>query len=204
MDALSGNVTVMANTRPLSGMFSTAFAHKKKTMAAVYDDGTICLYDAGAGTSQILDLPYSQNEIFTVGYDKEDRYFIVLTSVGRLDIYDAETFEMLFSDSPTVLKNWSREYVNSDVSLNRLEAVDIASGAYLDVTAANNSDSYMILIDLASKTIAGEIDNAVGYDTETDRVFTSLKRGKVVSYPVYDLASLKEEAAKRLAARLLR
>ena len=205
MDVQSGKVTVLANAHPSSGGFSTAFAHIKKIMAVVYDDGKICFYDAGTGTSETLDLCYSQNEIFTAGYDKEDRYFMVLTSAGQLDIYDAGTLERLFSDSPAVLKNWSSEHVNTAFSINRLEAVDTVNGTYLCVTAGNDSCSHVIMIDLASRTIVAEVASDFGgfcaYDTETDRIFTGIRDGKMISYPVYDLKALKEWAAKRLAAR---
>lgn len=202
MDVQSGNVTVLANACPSSGGFSTAFAHKKKIMAAVYDDGSICLYDAGTGTSQILDLSYAQNEIFTAGYDKEDRYFMVLTSAGKLDIYDAGTMERLFSDAPAVLKNRCSEYVGTEFKLNRLEAVDTVNGTYLCVTAGDESYSCVIMIDLTSRTIAAEIapdiNYVCGYDTETGRIFTGTRDGKVISYPVYDLTALKEWAAEHL------
>ena len=202
MDALNGKVMVMANACPSSGSFSTAFAHKKKIMAAAYDDGTICLYDAGTGRSQTLELVYAQNEILTVGYDKEDRYFMVLTSAGRLDIYDAGTFEMIFSHSPDVLKDWSSEHVSSDIALDKLEAIDKVNGTYLCVTAGNASYSCVMMIDLAGQTFAAEVasdTNCVcAYDTETSRIFTGTRPGKLISYPVYDLAALKAEAEKHL------
>ena len=205
MDVQSGKVTALTNARPSSGRFSTAFAHQKKIMAVIYDDGNICLYDAGTGTSQTLDLSYSQNEIFAAGYDKEDRYFMVLTSSGQLDIYDAGTLERLFSDSPTVLKNWSSEHVNSDSTINRLEAADTMNGTCLCVTAGNEYCSHVIMIDLASRTVVAEIASDISggcvYDPETDRIFTRTRDGKLISYPFYDLTTLKERAADRLAAR---
>ena len=199
MDVRSGKVTLMENACPASGDFMAAFTNNSHKTAAAYDDGTVCFYDVDAGTDRILEERYSPNEIFALAYDKNDEFFLVLTKMGRLDIYDAATLEPVFRDTPHILKNWSSEHDSADTSRNRVEAEKTSDGNYLFVTAGNVAYDYGILLDPDSRTVAAELDNVYCYDSDTNRVFCNGGQTVAVSYPIYSLEDLKEWAAERLA-----
>ncbi len=200
MDAFTGQVTAAENVCPDAAGFCSAFAGKRHQMAAAYTDGTVCIYDTDTGEAQRLDADYGPDEVASMAFDPEDRVFLVLTSAGRIDVYDAAARKLLYSCMPDILKNWSGEHIGTDIVLDRLEAGYTPDGSYLYVMAALGTDPChkCVLIDTEGWTIAAELDDVYAYDPDVNRLFCRGTKGRVITFPVYNLEMLKETAQERL------
>lgn len=198
IDPINENVTIMRNSYPSSGSFEPAFAHISKTCAAAYEDGTVCIYDIDRETTQSLENKYRSHEIKSVCFSDNDASLLVLTNFGRLDIYDTDSLEIVFSKQTDFLNKNSFSPVAPSLKASTSQdgnTLFVSYGAEYDYETA------CIIIDSAGwEEIAEFSGDSIIFDKDTGRVFQKsnedIKSTSIVTYPLYDIQTLKNWAEK--------
>lgn len=195
LDADTGTIMPMENRYPESGGFVTALSQKNKWMAAVYDDGTVCIYDPADNTVMIPEKNWSAGEISALCFSPDDAYLLILTINGELDVINTSSMKTVFSES---IPAYSDSIRNRSVSFWELFSKYDLSGDSL-VIYARGSYTHGILLNTANWTVTQDIGQAMVYDSDNGLIWTgSGKRGVFLTYPVYSLSTLKAWAEEEL------
>lgn len=200
-DAVSLKTTFIEDVNPDSAGLKTAFAHQKHLCAAAYDDGTVCIYDTDSASARPLGYTYDANEVSNICFSSDDAFLLILTSAGRLDVFEVNGFNRTFSERIEL-------YQKSASSLNiyDMTADAVGNAGILLVTINNNC---VVLETGGWHEISEFSENSATYDPDTQRVYfrfnhyqdSSYSGSDIVSYPVYDIAKLKEWAEKEVAGK---
>ena len=196
IDVPSEKVIRMEDPFPSFGNFKTAMAHTKDLCAAAYQDGTICVFDIEKESVDSLENKYDADEIMNLCFSDNDLYLLVLTSTGKLDIYETDTFEIKFS------KLIDRFMLGTQtLSTFELMAQSSKDNGTIFVSISDNC----LIIDTSGwNEIVDFSGYSVSFDKDSEKVYfkiynyepDSADGTKIVAYPLYDIPVLKEWAEK--------
>ena len=168
-------------------------------MTCAYTDGRIYNFDLGQGLVQLLADDYTQEAVKTIAYSNDDRYILVFTKTGRLDIYLTSTMERVYSEVVSAVQNEIRsEYQlgRYTESKDKLEAFS-RDGTLEVFLIGTSSISHTILISESTWKLLAEAPNVCGYDPRNGELYFWNQQEKQLStYPLYsrqDLAAWAQE-----------
>ena len=187
LDTHTGTITAMENHYPESGDFKTAFARQKPWMAALYDDGTVCIYDPANQKVSALTKTWATGELCAARFSPDDAYLLILSVNGELDIFDTQTLEPVFQE--TLFDSQNSRVLTADYTGSGTTLLLTIEGLY----------SYAFLLDTTTWTITADIGPILAYDSYNDRIIKrSETKGILLSFPVYNLQALKTRAEEVL------
>lgn len=201
IDALAEKATIMENAYPESGSFIPVIGHNRKLCAAVYEDGTVCIYNIEKESVSSPENRYLFNEIEAVCFSDDDAFLLVLTTDGRLDIYETDTLSNVFSERIEAFDMdvyfFTTTFLKAGVSGNG-KTVFVSYGT-------GSSDTVCIIIDTEGWEKIGEfIGDSVIFDKDTGKVFSIAPEEEtdtnisysIITYPLYDISTLKKWAER--------
>ena len=191
-NAGDGSISSLENRYPDSGLLSLEPGTEKPLMAAAYEDGTVCIYNLETGECIPAEKEYTVGEVAAVCFAEGDEYLLVVTAAGRLDIYETADMKTVYSDTPELYK----EYVlNNNLSFQKMKAAAVKDSGDLLIFTQRYGDRLALQMDTDTWTLTGTSEQVHSYDPQSGRLF-GYTGSAVLSFPVYDLPSLKEMAAE--------
>ena len=149
-------------------------SNTKPYLAAAYEQGSLGLYDLRLEKGYLLTdtVLYARGEIQELCFSDSDRYLLVLTVNGRVDCYDVETREKVFSLSHAFGES-------SEDRIDRFFALEEAENNRLVLIAANESgktdyDSYRAkywttVLDIDSWAVTLQTDDICWWSDKHDQ-----------------------------------
>ena len=202
INALTSEITAVEEPYPDSGEFRIAFGSREPWIAAVYDDGTVCIIDAADGTVKVPEKTYAAGETAAFCFADEDAYLLILSNTGELDVYDAASMKLLSEEQIGLFSELLR---GGGGSISELSARRTADGNRLFVLGSGLR-SFGVFIDISAHTVTQEAGQAYAYDPDTGCVYTGGQgnglysdSSKLTVYPYYSLNDLKEWAEDELS-----
>lgn len=189
LDPFTEKITTMEELYPDSGEFSITVGNKKHLAAVLYDDGNICVYEPDAGTVSEPDHKYSAGEVSALAFSGDDSLLVILTSSGRIDLYDTESMEQIYSETIDALRDRIMFY---DWDFYNIAADYSADKSRLLLT----NEEFFIIMDPESLTIDAVLEDVLAYDPEMDRIYQNGSGSDIITYPLYGVAELKEWAVR--------
>ena len=199
LNLITGQKSQIQDNIPQDDDFSLAFGKQTSIMACGNADGSVYLFDLEENISKPLPVSYADEGIYLMSFSDDDKYFLLLTKTGRLDIYLTETYEEVYSEIAAPVQERMRESYQSGRSLAAYNDLDvICSGHTMEVFFMSSpSVRNAILIDMSSWTLQAELRNVKGYDPATGAIYYwDLADRQLCTYPLYsreDLAAWAQE-----------
>ena len=98
-DLKDGTVTVTKDAHPEQDLKKVIPANASDVFAVADMSGMLTVYAVKAGTHTDMNASYTFDEIRTVAFSPDDKYLIILNHSERLDILDAASGEVVFSET---------------------------------------------------------------------------------------------------------
>lgn len=198
-DAFSAEATIMETPHSSTEDVKPVFAHERKQCAVAYESRYIYIYDVESETVIPIENEYFAREIINLCFSDDDAYLLVLTSSGRLDIYETSSYRKVFSERINRFHE-ALEKMYSD-SLNELSA-RVSKGSEIIFLTFNKECTVIDTMGWAE--IAGLSKCISIYDKDTNKVFAIIdtcnanSQGipEIVVYPCYDIPTLAEWARR--------
>lgn len=168
---------------------------------ALYAQNQLRLYDLKDGSTTLISEAYKEDGVACISFSDDDRYLLVLTQTGRLDIYDLETLELKYAEPV----QWIQDEIRSTFQLGRYtDSVQNLHAMCLDSSmevffGRYDSISNGILLDTTHWVLTSEMENLKGYDPATGEIyFWNNDTLKLCTFPHYSRADLKAWAEEEL------
>ncbi|MBR3245246.1 MAG: TIR domain-containing protein [Parasporobacterium sp.] len=198
LDVQTGAITTMKNPYPNSGQFLTALSKKNKWMAAVYDDGNVCIYDLANNNTMIPKKKWAAGEITALCFSPDDAYLLILTAIGELDVIDTSSMETVFDETIPIYSDLIHHETNPGY-FSRLYAEYTSTKDHLIINANSYGDTYGILLNITDRTVTQFFGKTVAYDFDNSVIWRdSETEGVYLTYPLYTLQDLKTWAEEEL------
>ena len=165
---------------------------EKPVFACGYEDGSIYVYDPLTMSAKKFDAAYEAKEIKLMCFAEGDAYLFVITEAGRMDIYDLESGERVFSEMcPELggLSEYAAIHVDRDTENKRLHVF--------------GGESAWLSIDTENWTIsARRTGTNYAWLRGSNRLCFSARQdneNRVASVPIRSVSELADWARKELA-----
>ncbi|MBO4887218.1 MAG: toll/interleukin-1 receptor domain-containing protein [Firmicutes bacterium] len=156
-------------------MHKVVSGEETPVFAVADSEGGIRIYSAETKDSFLLSSAYSTGPVRAMGFFGGDQYLAVYTYTGRMDIYQIDTGEMVFSeDNP-----YSSQYVEL------IEAYEDHAGRLLLIGKVN-AFTYgdCVVIDQEEWAVTARIQNVFAYSNNSEQI-VARRDGEFVCYPLY-------------------
>ena len=176
--------------------------HQTGILAVLYSDGSIHFFDMEKETSTYVLDTYKNEGVLAMDYSEDDRFLMIVTTSGRLDIYDTATMHLLFSEDVDSIQ----ETIRYSYQLGRYtDTMDTVRGVIKDdmlevfFGRMGTLSSGGLLIDMQDWVVQAELSNIKCYDPDSGAVyFWEFNSKMLYSLPVYNRADLKAWAEEEL------
>lgn len=198
----SGTKHLIREDLPADDTCTMVIGHQTGILAALYSDSSIHFFDMEKETSTYVLDTYKNEGILAMDYSEDDRFLMIVTSSGRLDIYDTATMHLLFSKDVDSIQ----ETIRYSYQLGRYtETLDTVRGVIkddmLEVFFGRNGDlsSGGLLIDLQNWVVQAKLSDVKCYDPDSGKIyFWEFNSKMLYSLPLYNRADLKAWAEEEL------
>ncbi|MCR5004408.1 MAG: toll/interleukin-1 receptor domain-containing protein [Clostridiales bacterium] len=193
LNVLTGEKTTIRNDLPEDRPQILALGNRSQRMAAYAGDG-VYVYDLSDTSAESKKASYKDEGVTAITYSDDDRYLLVLTQTGRLDIYDPDTLDLLYSepiqwiqDEIRATYQWGR-YTDPVRNLHASiqgDAMTVFFGRY-------DSISNGIRVDLKHWVQTAELDGIKTYDPATGEIlYWNYETKEIYTFPLYSRDDLK-------------
>ncbi len=193
-DLKDGTVTVTKDAHPEQDLKKVIPGNAADVFAVADMSGMLTVYAVKAGTHTDMNASYTFDEIRAVAFSPDDKYLIVLNHSERLDIFDAASGDVVFSE--TVDGVFGDRFDGSDRKIVCRQ--DEGTGElFLAVRTGSSSDTgYMIVLNTDTWQETGRMPRVIAADPKGGLVFRF--SGRFISaFPWRTLEDLKAMAEER-------
>lgn len=198
----SGTTHLIRENLPVDDTCTLTLGHQTSFLAALYSDGSIHIFDMEKETSiHVLDT-YQSEGIVAMDYSEDDRFLLIVTSSGRLDIYDSTTMQLLFSENVESIQKTIRysyqlgRYTEQNDTVRavcRDDVLEVFFGRKGDLSTGG------LLIDMQDWVVQAKLSDIKCYDPDSGKIyFWELNSKTLYSLPLYTRADLIAWAEEEL------
>lgn len=197
-DALTSSLSSMENIKPETEDFLISIGTEQPIMVAAYDDGTVYQYDIESQSTKQLGLDYSSGEIVSICFSPEDRYLVVLTTSGNLDLYDLKNDTVQSVGHASYLEKATRIAADYNQNSGKLFLTGRSVG---DMVSPSGP---LVCINPEKGVIDYQLNSVFLYNSLSDSIyrdFSDATQTRVVSFPIHHLNDYAVLAQKMLGKK---
>jgi hypothetical protein len=183
LDALTGRRVLMEDPEPEAEKSILAVGTGTPAFACAYETGRVCLFDPEEETCRDLAGGYGYREIAAMCWSPGDDWLLILTRLGRLEIWTGDGETRVFSQVLDPLLEGSRLPEKMTCSLGTDGRLQILNISY-------STPGWWTCLDPDTWTVTAEAEDVFTASLGDGRLY-ALRDGKLTAYPLRDAAALK-------------